>query len=85
MSWEQDEDDIAYEFDWRDDDYWNDPLDGYEPDEPPYPCCGDGEGRCCNPTRWDRIRWALRVRLDRLLHPTRKDDPWGLSDDELPF
>jgi hypothetical protein len=85
---DDEDDDIAY--DWRDDeDYyepWKDPFYGYEPDPEPPGCwwCDDRGCRRCVPSRWQRIRWALRGRLDRLLRRGPKaDDPWG--SDEGPF
>ena len=70
--------------DHEDADFWDDdPFDGYEREpEPDVGCswCEDLGCRRCIPSRWDRIRWAVRERLDRLMRRrTAADDPWGLS------
>lgn len=91
MSWNYEDDDIpgdrADDDDWREP--WKDPFHDYEPPDPEWGCswCEDTGCTWCTPSRWERIRWAIRGRLDRLLRRRvpKVDDPWGRSDDESPF
>jgi hypothetical protein len=89
VSWQHDKDDVDEDYFG----YWaDDPFYGREPQEPDGPdgpdClwCDDAGCRRCVPSRWERIRRALRRCLDRLRwRGPKADDPWGRSVDELPF